>query len=171
MLVSLGVAAGAVGVAALISTAGAPTARADDFTDTIATVQLVLADGQIAFTSALSDFSSNHLTAGTAGFFDAMDDDLLAAPNTLLAGTVEGLSNETYDINAQIFDLIAPTTFADGVSKAETLFSEGTGLLSVAATDLASGHYGDAVFYDLLGMDLQSIVPLEEVLLGSVASF
>jgi hypothetical protein len=171
ILASLGAAAGAIGVAALVSTAAAPTARADDFTDTIATVETEIADGQTAFTSALSDFGSNHLTAGTAAFFDGLDNDLLSAPNTLLAGTVEGLTNEPYDIAAQIFDLPQPATFAEGVTNAEQLFTDGQGLLSVAASDLASASYGDAVFFDLFGTDLVSIVPLEEVLLGSVASF
>jgi hypothetical protein len=170
MLVGLGAAAGAFGVAVMMSATSAPTARADDFTDTIATVDTEIADGQVAFSSAASDFGSNLLTPGVAAFFDGVDNDLLAAPNTLLAGTIEGLANEPYDINAMIYDLPTPGTFADGLTDAQTLFADSAGVFNDAATDLAAGDYGQAVLFDLFGVDLATVVPLEEVLLGSVAS-
>jgi hypothetical protein len=171
VLTGLGAATGAIGVAAMMSTATAPSARADDFTDTIATVESEYADGQTAFSAALADFGSNHLTTGTALLFDGFDDDFLAAPNILAAGTVEGLTNETYDLSAANFDLSVPASFAAGLSNAESIFSEGQGFFSAAAADVSAGAYGDATYYDLFGMDFVSIVPLEEILLGSVASF
>jgi len=168
LLVGLTAAAGAFGAAAMISTA---TARADDFTDTIATAETELADGQAAFTVAETDFDSNLLTAGTAALFSGVDDDVLSAPNTLLAGTVEGLTNETYDLGTQFFGLGVPGTFTDALSFAESAFEGGLSFFSDGATALSAGDYGDAVSDDLFGMDLVSIVPLQEILLGTLASF
>jgi hypothetical protein len=71
MLVGLGGAAGAVGVAVTMSAVSAPTARADDFTDVIATVETQIADGQVAFSAAASDFGSNLLTPAQQHFSTA----------------------------------------------------------------------------------------------------
>jgi hypothetical protein len=170
MLVGLGAAAGAVGVAVMMSAVSAPTARADDFTDTIATVETQIADGQVAFSAAASDFGSNLLTPGAAAFFDGVDDDLLLAPNTLLGGTIEGLLNEPYDFNALLEDLPIPGTFADGLTEAQTIFAASADEFHEAAMDFAAGDYGHAAFFDLDALNLASVIPLEEVLLGSIAS-
>src|ERR1700733_9618197 len=94
VLVGLAAAAGAFGAAATLSATAAPTARADDFTDVINAVDGDYADGQAAFTTALTDFSSNELGNGLAAFFSGVNDDALSAPNNLLIGTVDLLTNQ-----------------------------------------------------------------------------
>jgi hypothetical protein len=168
-LIGLGAATGAVGVAALMSTATAPSARADDFTDTIAVVEAEYAAGQGAFTAAFTDFAGNHLATGTAAVFDGLDDDFVAAPNLLVAGTVEGLTKEAFDLTVQPFDFSVPATFADGLSAAQQAFADGQNLLNAADAALSAGQYGDAAYFDLLGGDFLSIIPLQEVMLGSLA--
>src|ERR1700689_2795012 len=64
VLVGLAAAAGAFGVAAMISAATPPTARADDFTDIVNAVEAELAFGQAAFTTASTDFGSSDVTDG-----------------------------------------------------------------------------------------------------------
>jgi hypothetical protein len=36
---------------------------------------------------------------------------------------------------------------------------------------LSLGEYGSAAYYDLIGADILTIAPLEELLLGAAASF
>jgi hypothetical protein len=169
VLVGQTAAAGAFGAAAMMSTAAAPTARADDFTDTISTVEAQLGDGQVVLGDAASAFSSDP-TAGTTYLFDGVNDDLLSAPNLLLAGTVEGLTNETYDLTPQDFDLTIPASYADAVTSAGDYYEQGLALFQDASIALGDGNYGDAAFYDLFGADFVSVVPLEELLLGSLGS-
>jgi hypothetical protein len=51
------------------------------------------------------------------------------------------------------------------------LISEGEAALSEVAGFLPAGEYGTAVYVDLIGSDLLSVFPLEELLLGAVAQF
>jgi hypothetical protein len=171
LLIAMAAAAGAFGAAAMMTAATAPIARADDFTDTIATVEGQLADGQAVFGDAASAFSSSDIPAGTTYLFDGVNDDLFYAPNLFLAGTVEGLTNETYNLTEQVSDLLTPATFAAGVTDAESDFEQGLNLFQDASIALGDGNYGDAAFYDAFAADFVSVVPLEELLLGSVASF
>ncbi|MGB6207343.1 hypothetical protein [Mycobacterium sp.] len=170
ILAGLGAAAGAFGAAAMMSAAGAPTAHADDFTDTIAIVEGDLADGQTAFTTAFTDFGSNLLPDGTAQFFNGVDDDLLLAPANFLAGTVEGLTNETFDLGTGSFTLSNPYTFAEGFGLGINDFQAGLGELSFAGTKLIEGDFGDATYDAVIGAGLTGIVSPEEFLLGSFFS-
>jgi hypothetical protein len=84
LLVTLGMAAGAFGAAALISVATARTARADDLTDLISAIDGDFTAGQAGFADALTDFSSNMVPAGLTSFFEGVNDDLWAPENNLL---------------------------------------------------------------------------------------
>jgi hypothetical protein len=168
-LIGVAAAAGAFGVAAMMSAATAPTARADAFTNIINSVDADLGAGQSAFTLAASDFGSNELAPGLAAFFNGVNDDALSAPNTLLIGSVEALANEPI-IGIEPWGLTAPTDFSDALTNVEAFISQGEGDFTVAASDLASGDYGDAAVFGLFGVDAISIAPLEELLLGAAAS-
>jgi hypothetical protein len=170
VLIGLVAAAGAFGAAAMMSAATAPTARADDFTDIINAVEGNFTDGQAAFTTAATDFGSNELVPGLAAFFDGVNDDSLSVSDNLLGGTVEAFSNEPItSIGGWL--LSPPADFSAGVSDADAWFTGGETDLTDASSALTSGDYGQAAFDDLLGSEFVSIAPLEELLLGSVASF
>jgi hypothetical protein len=169
MLVVLGAAAGAFGAAAMMSAAVAPTARADDFTEIISSVDADFTAATEDFNSAYADFGSSELAPGLASFLDGVNDDLLSAPENLLIGTAEALDNEAIS-PPLTWNLVPEASFADGLAQAESDFSQGEGFLSQAATDLSSGDYGDAVSADLNGLDLVAIAPLDDLLLGSLAS-
>lgn len=64
VLVGLDAAVGAVGAAAMMSAATAPTARADDFTDILNGVEGNFAAGQTAFDNASTDFGGDDVTDG-----------------------------------------------------------------------------------------------------------
>jgi hypothetical protein len=168
-LVGLAAAAGAFGVAAMMSTATAPTARADDFTDIVTYVNADFADGQYGLTTAFSDFSSGDFATGLASLFDGVDDDVLAAPDNLLIGTVEALEGEPLG-GPLPFDL-GELNFAGGLADAQDQFS-----YAVVAdfgdipTELAAGDYGVATYDVLLGADYATVVPLEDIILGAAAS-
>jgi 3-oxoacyl-[acyl-carrier-protein] synthase-3 len=96
--------------------------------------------------------------------------DLCTALDNLLIGTVEALTNEPIATDITV-GLPVPTDFADAVTNAQTMVSEGEGELSEVAPFLSAGEYGSAVYVDLTGSELLSVFPLEELLLGAVAQF
>jgi hypothetical protein len=113
----------------------------------------------------LTDLGSSDVSGGLAWLFDGVDDDLLAAPDNLAIGGVEALTNE--GITKSISFILPPaTTFADAWTNAQAVFATGEGSFATAATELSAGDYGFAPFYDLNGLQLISVVPLEDVLLG-----
>jgi hypothetical protein len=169
-MVGVVAAAGAFGVAAMMSAATAPTARADDFTDVINAVDADYAAGQPDFTTAFTDFSSNDLALGLAALFDGSNDDGLNAPNDLLIGTVEVLTNESVGSSGP-YTFSLPADFSDAVTAAESIFTEGEGYSADASSALSLGEYGTAAYYDLIGLDYSTVVPLEELLLGAAVSF
>jgi hypothetical protein len=79
ILIGLGAAVGAFGVAAMMSAVTAPTARADIYTDTIAAIGQDYSDGQYAFDLASTDFTSSDLTSRLTVFFDGVNLDFLGA--------------------------------------------------------------------------------------------
>ena len=125
--------------------------------------------GQTDFTTAATYLGSN-LPVGLALLIDGVDEDSVAAPDNLLVGTVDALTNEPV-ATAIVVGLPVPTDFADAVSTAQTIVSDGEVELSTVASLLSAGEYGDAVYADLLGSELVSVFPLEELLLGAVAQF
>lgn len=169
VLVGLAAAAGAFGAAAMMSAASAPTARADAYSDIIASIDGDYALGQTDFTTAATFLGSN-LPVGLALVLDGVNEDSLAASDNLLVGIAEALTNEPIATELS-FSLPVPTDFADGVTEAQTIISSGEGLLSDVAPFLSAGEYGSAVYYDLLGSEELSVFPLQELLLGAVAQF
>jgi hypothetical protein len=169
VLIGLGAAAGAFGVAAMLSTTTAPTARADAYSDIIASIDGDYALGQTDFTTAATYLGSN-LPVGLALLLDGVNEDSVAAPDNLLVGTVEALTNEPIATDLSL-SLPVPTDFADGVTNAQAIISAGESELSDVAPLLSAGEYGSAAYYDLLGSELVSVFPLEELLLGAVAQF
>ncbi len=168
-LVGLGAAARAFGVAAMLSTTTASTARADDFTDIINAVDGDYTDGQTPFTTAFTDFGGNELGPGLAAFFNGLDDDSLSGPDNLATWTVEALTNESVTSSMRWAN-VAPANFAAAVSEAQLDISAGETDLSEAATALSSGDYGLAALADTVGSDYLSVVPLEELLMVAAVS-
>jgi hypothetical protein len=169
ILIGLGAAAACFGAAATMSAATAPTARADAYSDIIASIDGDYALGQTDFTTAATYLGSN-LPVGLALLLDGVNEDSVAAPDNLLVGTVEALTNEPIATDISL-SLPVPTDFADAVTDAQALISQGESLLSDVEPLLSTAQYGGAVYYDLLGSELVSVFPLEELLLGAVAQF
>jgi hypothetical protein len=169
MLIGVAAAAGAFGAAAMMSTATAPTAGADAYTDIINAVEGDFTAGQGEFTHAFVEFGKSDPSQGLADLFSGANDDLISPGNNLFIGTVQALTN------APVAPLLqwafAPVgNFSDGLSEAQAWFSVGESDLAAVATELSSGEYGNAAGSLALGFDYISIVPLEEILLGAAAS-
>ena len=169
MLIGLGIAAGAFGVAATMSAATAASARADDFTDIVTYVDSDLGVGQADVTTAFSDFSSGDFVPGLTSLFQGVDDDVLAAPDNLLIGTVEALTGEGIG-GPLLYDLGAPANFAEQLTYAEQTFSGAVASLEDVPAELAAGDYGAATYDVLTGADFATIAPLEDLILGAAAS-
>jgi hypothetical protein len=151
-LVGLGAAAGAFGAAVMMSAATAPTARADDFTDILNAVEGDFASGQAAFGEASTLFGSNDVPAGLDALFSGVDDDSVWAPDNLLVGSIEALTNEGIT-NSLAGDLYtpAPTTFAAALADAQNTIVAGESFFTTGASDLSLGSFGNAALYDLAG--------------------
>ena len=134
------------------------------------TIEVDYAVGQTEFTTALTDFSSNDLGNGLAAFFIGVNDDALSAPNNLLIGTVELLTNESVT-GAVPWSLGDVGDFSGAETLAQASFAMGESEFTSAATDFADGLYGLTAFNDLFGVDDAFIVPLEDLLMGSALSF
>jgi hypothetical protein len=171
LLVALGAAAGALGVAALMSAATAPTARADDSTEILYNLNEELGFGQTAFTASSADFGSGDFSGGLASFFTGVNDDFLSGPQTVLADTLNSLLGEPIAYGATDWNITPEPDFATGLSDAQYFFNIGQGFFSTAASDLSAGDYAGAAFYDGYGFDYSAMVPLEELILGGVSSF
>jgi len=161
--------AAAAGAAAIISAATAPTAHADDFSDIIAQVEGDFTAGQTDFGNAETDFGSNDVTAGLANLYDGIDEDFLSAPQDFTIGTSEALDNEIIAF-PDGWGFTTVTSFSQGLGYAEDDFTIAQSYFTDAASELTGGDYGYATYYDLLGADYASIIPLEELLLGVGAS-
>jgi hypothetical protein len=174
ILIGLAAAAGAVGIAAMMSAVAAPTARADGFTDIINSVDGALAAGQGAFTAATADFAAGEQLPGLAALFDGIDDYILGAPESLAVQTVASLTNEGYfgyiyaDLEGQSFPGF---DFSDALTDAQSDFTGAETLWGLSGEALANGVYGSVVYDDLAGADLAFVYPLQELLLGAAASF
>jgi hypothetical protein len=170
LLVGVAAAAGAFGVAVMMSAATAPTARADDFTDIVAVFQDELDFGNIAFTVASADFGNSDVTDGLQALVNGSYDDLVGAPDSAFIASVDVLTNEPV-LNTGIFDFdvdTAPTDFSDAVSTAQAAFVQGQDYFSDAATDLSAGDYGDAAYADSIGSIFTIDLPAQELLIGGV---
>ena len=166
MLVGLGAAAGAFAAAATMSAAGAPTARADDFTDVINVVDADLAVGQTDFSNALLDFSSAEVPNGLATFFAGANTDLLGVPEDLLVGTTAVLAGQSVP-GGLSFAIAAPTSFADAVSAAQNAVTTGEEFLNQAATLFGGGDYVSGLYDSAVGSDYLAL-PVEYFFIGGV---
>ena len=169
-LIGVAAAAGAFGVAPLISAATAPTARADEFTDVINAAVSELGDGQTAFGVAATDFASSDVAGGLAALFNGVDDDFLSAPDTLFAGTIEAITGETFDAESY-YILSPPADFASALSSAESSFSLGESYYAAAPGYLEAGAYGGFAELETSGFNDVFVLPLEQLLLGAAVSF
>jgi hypothetical protein len=170
MLVGVAAAAGAFGVAAMMSAAMAPTARADDFTEILNDVESVVGDGQIAFGDASTDFSGGDVTDGLAALLNGVDDDFVGAPDDFFVGTVDALTNEPVSVPVSLFGLSPVADFSDGVSNAQFFFGLGETELTEAASALSSGDYADAAYDGANGSLYVFDVPADYLLLGAAAA-
>jgi hypothetical protein len=170
ILVGIAATAGVFGAAAMMSAAAAPTSRADAFTDIINAVNSDYAYGQTDFTTAFADFSSNNVAAGLAALFSGIDDDSLMAPNNVLIGTVEALTNEPVTGSISV-DFSVPASYADALTGAQGIFTLGGTLISQGAAEFGLGDYGAGLYNDLLGLDYLTVFPFQELLLGAAVSF
>jgi hypothetical protein len=147
-----------------MSTATAPTARADDLTDIVNAVDGDFTLGQTDITDALTGFSGIEAEDLNA-FYSGVDEYLWAAPTNLEVGTVEALLGEP--IHGEIgVDVGLPVDFSSAVSEAQSTFSAGEAEFTDAATALASGDYANAVYDDAVGSLLTSYEPVQLLLIG-----
>jgi hypothetical protein len=160
---------GAFGAAAMLSATAAPTARADDFAEIISSVEGDFTTAASDFNSAFSNLGSGELAPGFAAFLDGVNSDLLSAPENLLMGTAEVLDNESVS-PPEAWNLVPEATFAGGLSQAEADFAQGENFFTQAVGDLSGGEYGYAVAADLSGLDLASVAPVDDLLLGTLSS-
>ncbi len=61
-----------------------------------------------------------------------------------------------------------PDSFANGLTIAQEFFTAGVADFSAAGTTLSMGDYGDAAYDELVGLNVTSLVPVEEIILGSL---
>jgi hypothetical protein len=169
-LIGVAAAAGAFGVAAMMSAATAPTARADDFTDVINAVDLDYSEGTAALGQASTDFSGGNFADGLALLFDGVDDDSVVAPENFLIGTGELLTNESVDVTTS-YAWPLPSDFSDAVSAVEGYFTDASSLFTSGATALAGGDYGDALMDYAYGLNVLTVDPVQELLPGAAVSF
>jgi hypothetical protein len=168
LMVGLAAAAGAVGVAAMMSAATAPIARADDFSDIVSVVEADFNDGQSAFGNAATDFGSSDISDGLAQLNSGIDDDLLAAPDNLLIGTLDALAGDP--VTGNILIEVQPVTdFSDALTFAEEDYTAAQTVFTEAATDLSAGDYADASYLDSLG-SINDIATLQVLFEGVIAS-
>jgi hypothetical protein len=166
ILVGLAAAVGALGGAAMMSAAAAPTARADDATLIIDAIDGDYAAGQADFARAFTDFGSGYFVPGLANTFDGVDQDSVAATDNLLLGTVQALEGDPITSTLFLGELSAPDSFADASEEAQILFNEGQGLLSNAAIALSAGDFGAGTYEELIGSFDAYGLSVQELLLG-----
>jgi hypothetical protein len=165
----LAAAAGALGLAATIAAAGAPTARADAFTDIINGVEDDFAYGQASFSDAFAELGSGDVGNGLAAFFSGVDDDLVGAPDSLYIGGVDALTNEPV-LGSFSFDLVFPGDFTAALTEVQSFVSIGEGYLTSAATEFAAGDFADAASNSALGSDYLFDIDPQILLMGAVDS-
>lgn len=168
VFVGLATAAGAIGVAAMISAATAPTARADDFTDVVNAIDSDYSAGQADFSSAYTDFSGGDVNDGLAAYFSGVDTDFVGAPDALEIGTAQLLANDPVDL----FDpltIMPEANFTSAVTDAQTLFGDAQTLSTDAGTALSGGDYVTALV-DNDASSIYDLVALQLLIEGAVAS-
>jgi hypothetical protein len=161
-------AASAFGVAALMSTATAPTARADDFSDIVADVQALISNAQGDFAIAGADFAGgiSQFPDGLAESFDAIDD-LLLAPDQVFVGSVDALTGVPVTEFGPDSTLPVETTLTGALSDAQTIATEVTQALENLPTALSTGDFNQAAI-DLIAPSFYDDVAGQLVFMGAI---
>jgi hypothetical protein len=170
MLVGLAAAAGAFGVAVMMSAVTAPTARADAFSDIISSVEDEFTAGQADFASASADFGSGDPSDGLASFFSGLDDDVVGPGDSVYLQTVLVLLNEPDSSGPFFVDIGPEADFTSGLADAQSAFTTGEDLFAQAATDFSSGDYFDAADLDVFGSTQSFVISPEFLIEGVVAA-
>jgi hypothetical protein len=161
LLVGLSAAAGAFAAAAMISAAGAPTARADDFSDILANITAEEAAAQADFSAASADFASGTagIPAGLTALLEGVDDDTFGVADDLQVGSLDSLYNvpvipaDTFE-----FSFATPASFTAAVTEAQSVYTTSLTDMTTQATDFSMGDYtGGAVYQDLAAIDFSHI--------------
>jgi hypothetical protein len=168
VLVGLSAAAGAFGVAAMMSTTTAPTARADDFTEVVNTIEGVVASTQADFTDASAAFGSNDVTDGLTYLLDGTNSYLVGVPDDLLVGAVDVVTNDPVQLPVDYFAITPPTDFSDALGDAQTDFTGGLTELSNGAEDIFSGDLGYGSYVETYGSIFAFVIPADDLLIGAV---
>jgi hypothetical protein len=170
ILIGLAAAVGAFGAAAMMSASAAPIAHADDFTEIVANVDSLLADGNAAFAAAQTDFASSDVPAGLQYFFDGVSDDSLGVSDSASLGTLQALAGNAIEGPANFdfnFDT-APADFSDAVTEAQSTFQLGEGYFNSAAISLFSGDFVDAFRVAEFGSIDTFVLPGQLLFVGGV---
>jgi hypothetical protein len=170
ILVGLAAAVGAFGAALMMSAVIAPTARADDFTDIINSLEIDFGYGQAEFASASADFGSGDPSGGLAALFSGLDDDVVSPPDSVYEAAVQILLNEPVGGVSYGITIGPEADFTSGLADAQSSFSTGEDLFAQAATDLSSGDFGDAAQLEVFGETQSFIFPPEDLIEGVVAA-
>jgi len=169
LLTGLGAAAGAVATAALMSAAGTPTARADDFSDIINVVDEDLATGQADVTAAFSYFADAQPVQGIAALLSSLNMDSVSTSDNFLAGSVALLTNGTVP-NELDLSVADPGTFAGAVTVAQLDISIAQTIAGGLPDLLARGDYTTFTFDSLIASDFAGLLPADVLLLGGLDS-
>jgi hypothetical protein len=179
LLAGLTAAAGAFGVAAMMSAA---TAHADAFGDIVSDVQTDTTIGQEDFGSAFSYFSGGSAVDDYLGleyFLSGVTNEFVLPSDQVIVGTAEVLSNQpvndlpTVEYEGGVFGVpnIAspPLDLTTAAADAQTAIADGQSYLAEAATLFSSGDYGDAAIYDVVGTYALADLPTDLLIGGGVA--
>jgi hypothetical protein len=102
--------------------------------------------------------------------FDATDDYSLLAPENLLIGSFEVLTNQPVDLFTTDYNWFLPGSFSDALTYAEGLPTYAAEDFSAGATDLASGDYGGGLLDYASGLNALLIDPIQALLIGAAES-
>lgn len=167
IMVGFGAAICAFSAAAMVSTASAPTARADYFTDIVNIVGGEFATGQSYFDLAATDFGSADVADGLAALISGVNNDVFAVSDTILIGTAQALTNGPLDPlqDTFAFEVFAsPNLITDFVG----YFGMGESYLTAGAEALSAGAFVNGIGDLLVGSEFMSIFSTEALLVGGL---
>jgi hypothetical protein len=168
---------GAFAAAAMIASAAAPTAHADDTATLLADLTAVEGEASTAFTTAATELANPATEAdGLTQLFIGLDDDLFNIPNLLQVGLldeIEGVdftqSLSNFEVSSALpFDFATPT--ATGyIAEANTIYTEGATTLINTITGLPATDFADTAMDNTLSFLDQFILPGQIEAIASLA--
>jgi hypothetical protein len=175
IVVGLGAAAGGLLFAALGQLAGAPSARADNITDVIDSIQATDAVGQDLLSDAATVFSGGDVPDGLAAEFTGLDDILFNAQGDLYVNGYAALQGIDGPYSYQTFgDLPVPTDLTATSADVTQFFDYAQSSLTAAATDFGTGDLGNGLAQltdateDWVAASQIEFIGLTDTLLGSL---